>query len=207
MWKAANPIFTYVSPKYIQKEAHATTTLFCSFIFIPFNCIPCYSICIPFTVYSLLPVCVGSFSHAASFLTLLSAPLASTLAQVKMAALLYIQFYFITIATILGTGILGLPVTLAHSGFIPFLIPFTGSYIMQCILILVFTELLQIAFFHKLQESKSNVVGFEALPVVENEQPVATETPAEATTDDSDAPTILSDEFDFESRLGEFIFS
>ncbi|XP_075258078.1 uncharacterized protein LOC142350050 isoform X2 [Convolutriloba macropyga] len=128
-----------------------------------------------------------------------------------MALLLYIQFYFITIATILGTGILGLPVTLAHSGFIPFLVPFIGSYLMQCILMLVFTELLQIAYFHKMQQqskvphsaSGSNV-KFEALPVIENEHPMAGTTSAnEDQTDDSDAPTVLSDEFDFESHLAD----
>jgi len=52
-------------------------------------------------------------------------------------------------------------------------------------------------------------VKFEALPVIENEQPMATSGggggggEGDQTTDDSDAPTILSDEFDFESHLAD----
>jgi hypothetical protein len=38
---------------------------------------------------------------------------------------------FVTIAITLGSGILGLPVTLADSGFLPFLIPITAIYIIQ----------------------------------------------------------------------------
>ncbi|XP_072515930.1 uncharacterized protein [Salminus brasiliensis] len=46
---------------------------------------------------------------------------------------IYLQCYFLTIATILGTGILGLPVTIAHAGLVPFLVSFlTGFFMQRC---------------------------------------------------------------------------
>ncbi|XP_046331134.2 uncharacterized protein LOC124114563 isoform X1 [Haliotis rufescens] len=57
--------------------------------------------------------------------------------------LVYLQCYFVTIATILGTGILGLPVTLTQAGMYPFLISFITSTLMQVLLIFYFTDLLQ----------------------------------------------------------------
>ncbi|KAL4219961.1 hypothetical protein ACF0H5_020372 [Mactra antiquata] len=57
--------------------------------------------------------------------------------------LVYMQCYFVTIATILGTGILGLPVTLTHAGLYPFLISFILGSLMQALLIYFFTDLLQ----------------------------------------------------------------
>jgi len=38
---------------------------------------------------------------------------------------------FVTIAVTLGSGVLGLPTTLADSGFLPFLITISASYIVQ----------------------------------------------------------------------------
>jgi len=38
---------------------------------------------------------------------------------------------FVAIASILGTGILGLPVTLSESGFRPFIISFLVCYVVQ----------------------------------------------------------------------------
>ncbi|CAL1545531.1 unnamed protein product [Lymnaea stagnalis] len=58
---------------------------------------------------------------------------------------IYLQAYFVTIATILGTGILGLPVTLTHSGFYPFLISFIIDAFAQSLLIHFFMELLQLS--------------------------------------------------------------
>ncbi|WAR28758.1 hypothetical protein MAR_014462 [Mya arenaria] len=49
----------------------------------------------------------------------------------KSMILVYLQCYFVTIATILGTGILGLPVTLTHAGLYPFLISFILGSIIQ----------------------------------------------------------------------------
>lgn len=55
----------------------------------------------------------------------------------------YLQTYFVTIAYILGTGILGLPVTLGSSGFYPFLVEFIISFIIQVLVIFIFVEILQ----------------------------------------------------------------
>nr|XP_046156713.1 uncharacterized protein si:ch211-51h4.2 isoform X3 [Oncorhynchus gorbuscha] len=45
--------------------------------------------------------------------------------------LIYLQCYFMSIATILGTGILGLPVTIAHAGLVPFLVSFIIGFFVQ----------------------------------------------------------------------------
>ncbi|XP_035827472.1 uncharacterized protein LOC101853253 isoform X3 [Aplysia californica] len=55
----------------------------------------------------------------------------------------YLQAYFVTIATILGTGILGLPVTLVNSGLYPFLITFILDAVVQSLLVHFFVDLLQ----------------------------------------------------------------
>jgi hypothetical protein len=68
----------------------------------------------------------------------------------------YSQFYFVAIASILGTGILGLPVTLSESGFRPFVISFLICYFIQVLTIFFFTEVLQKAYYRnveKLEES------------------------------------------------------
>ncbi|CAL8255756.1 unnamed protein product [Merluccius merluccius] len=57
--------------------------------------------------------------------------------------LVYLQCYFLSIATILGTGILGLPVTIAHAGLLPFLITFLIGFLVQGLVIYLFVELLQ----------------------------------------------------------------
>ncbi|CAM4732448.1 unnamed protein product [Leuciscus chuanchicus] len=58
-------------------------------------------------------------------------------------SLIYLQCYFLTIATILGTGILGLPVTIARAGLVPFLISFLTGFLVQALLIYLFVDLLQ----------------------------------------------------------------
>ncbi|KAK3727244.1 hypothetical protein RRG08_049871 [Elysia crispata] len=55
----------------------------------------------------------------------------------------YLQAYFVTIATILGTGILGLPVTLSDSGLYPFLITFIIDALIQSLSVHLFVDLLQ----------------------------------------------------------------
>ncbi|KAJ3599134.1 hypothetical protein NHX12_033097, partial [Muraenolepis orangiensis] len=55
----------------------------------------------------------------------------------------YLQCYFLSIATILGTGILGLPVTIAHAGLLPFLVTFLIGFLVQGLVIYLFVELLQ----------------------------------------------------------------
>ncbi|KAG2374259.1 hypothetical protein C9374_010829 [Naegleria lovaniensis] len=51
--------------------------------------------------------------------------------------------FFVSIATILGTGILGLPVKLYQTGFWPFFSTFIICFIMQAMIILYLTEILQ----------------------------------------------------------------
>ncbi|CAF4636322.1 unnamed protein product, partial [Rotaria sp. Silwood2] len=63
----------------------------------------------------------------------------------------YSQFYFIAIASILGTGILGLPVTLSESGFRPFIISFLICYFVQVLTIFFFTEVLQKAYYRNVE--------------------------------------------------------
>ncbi|XP_072897204.1 uncharacterized protein [Hemitrygon akajei] len=57
--------------------------------------------------------------------------------------LIYLQCYFISIACILGTGILGLPGKVAHAGLQPFLVSFVIGFFMQALLIYLFVDLLQ----------------------------------------------------------------
>ncbi|XP_078266225.1 uncharacterized protein LOC144599310 isoform X2 [Rhinoraja longicauda] len=57
--------------------------------------------------------------------------------------LVYLQCYFVTIACILGTGILGLPGTVAYAGLQPFLVSFIAGFFMQMLVIYFFVDLLQ----------------------------------------------------------------
>lgn len=59
---------------------------------------------------------------------------------------IYLQCYFVTIASILGVGVLGLPVTLANAGLYPFLVTFILGSVIQGLLVYFFVELLQIAY-------------------------------------------------------------
>lgn len=58
------------------------------------------------------------------------------------------QTVAVSIATILGTGILGLPVSLYRSGLQPFLLVFTFNLIAQLGAVALLSELLQRAFIH-----------------------------------------------------------
>ncbi|XP_076579246.1 uncharacterized protein LOC143315754 [Chaetodon auriga] len=70
---------------------------------------------------------------------------------------IYLQCYFLTIATILGTGILGLPVTIAHAGLVPFLVSFLVGFFVQALLIYLFVELLQKCQVVQLESLKTGV--------------------------------------------------
>ncbi|KAF4107597.1 hypothetical protein G5714_011961 [Onychostoma macrolepis] len=72
----------------------------------------------------------------------------------------YLQCYFLTIATILGTGILGLPVTIARAGLVPFLISFLVGFLVQALLIYLFVDLLQ----------RCRLAQLEALKTAETER-------------------------------------
>ncbi|XP_033937387.1 uncharacterized protein [Pseudochaenichthys georgianus] len=69
----------------------------------------------------------------------------------------YLQCYFLTIATILGTGILGLPVTISHAGLVPFLFSFLVGFFVQALLIYLFVELLQKCQVVQLESLKTGV--------------------------------------------------
>ncbi|XP_051768130.1 uncharacterized protein si:ch211-51h4.2 isoform X2 [Ctenopharyngodon idella] len=75
-------------------------------------------------------------------------------------SLIYLQCYFLTIATILGTGILGLPVTIARAGLVPFLISFLIGFLVQALLIYLFVDLLQ----------RCRLAQLEALKTAETER-------------------------------------
>ncbi|CAF4007659.1 unnamed protein product [Rotaria magnacalcarata] len=68
----------------------------------------------------------------------------------------YSQFYFVAIASILGTGILGLPVTLSESGFQPFVISFLICYFVQVLTIFFFTEVLQKAYYRNVEKLQTS---------------------------------------------------
>ncbi|CAF3353316.1 unnamed protein product [Rotaria socialis] len=68
----------------------------------------------------------------------------------------YSQFYFVAIASILGTGILGLPVTLSESGFQPFVISFLICYCVQVLSIFFFTEVLQKAYYRNVEKLQTS---------------------------------------------------
>ncbi|CAF5222094.1 unnamed protein product, partial [Rotaria magnacalcarata] len=66
----------------------------------------------------------------------------------------YSQFYFVTIAAILGTGVLGLPITLYDSGFDPFIISIFIAYFVQVLVMLFFTEVLQKVYYRNIENLK-----------------------------------------------------
>ena len=53
--------------------------------------------------------------------------------------------FFVSVAAILGTGILGLPVKLSRSGLAPFLLTFSGCFALQLAAVWLMTDLLQYA--------------------------------------------------------------
>ncbi|XP_075876212.1 uncharacterized protein LOC142884437 [Nelusetta ayraudi] len=97
---------------------------------------------------------------------------------------IYLQCYFLTIATILGTGILGLPVTIAHAGLVPFLISFLIGFFVQALLIYLFVELLQKCQVVQLESLKTCVAECIVMDAVGAETPP----PAEEEEDDDDEP-------------------
>ncbi|XP_036358325.1 uncharacterized protein LOC115215027 isoform X2 [Octopus sinensis] len=72
-------------------------------------------------------------------------------------SIIYLQIYFVTIACILGTGILGLPVTLYKSGFYPFLISFLTTFFFQVLLIFITVEILQRACINQFLAFKESL--------------------------------------------------
>eukprot|EP00057_Strongylocentrotus_purpuratus_P026444 XP_011680918.1 PREDICTED: uncharacterized protein LOC762641 [Strongylocentrotus purpuratus] len=80
---------------------------------------------------------------------------------------------FVTIACILGTGILGLPVTLSHSGFLPFLVSFLIGFVVQALLIYFFIDVLQRAHAYNIEKHKCLSFEEQQVPLTnftENEE-------------------------------------
>ncbi|KAJ8278824.1 hypothetical protein COCON_G00058900 [Conger conger] len=89
---------------------------------------------------------------------------------------IYLQCYFISIATILGTGILGLPVTVAHAGLLPFLVSFLIGFFMQGLLIYLFVDLLQRCRVSQVTSRKCSVTERIVMQDVGAVEPAVTQT-------------------------------
>ncbi|XP_029939474.1 uncharacterized protein LOC115381967 [Salarias fasciatus] len=100
---------------------------------------------------------------------------------------IYLQCYFLTIATILGTGILGLPVTISHAGLVPFLVSFLVGFFVQALLIYLFVELLQKCQVVQIESLKTGAAECIAMDQVGVEAPApAEEEEAEEDEDDGE---------------------
>ncbi|XP_022071983.1 uncharacterized protein si:ch211-51h4.2 [Acanthochromis polyacanthus] len=104
---------------------------------------------------------------------------------------IYLQCYFLTIATILGTGILGLPVTIAHAGLVPFLVSFLVGFFVQALLIYLFVELLQKCQVVQLESLKTGVAECIVMDQVGVEDPAPTEEEDEDESENAEADTGL----------------
>ncbi|XP_052314373.1 uncharacterized protein si:ch211-51h4.2 [Oncorhynchus keta] len=93
--------------------------------------------------------------------------------------LIYLQCYFMSIATILGTGILGLPVTIAHAGLVPFLVSFIIGFFVQALLIFLFVDLLQRCQVVQIESLKTTETERILMQDVGLEEPVLTNTEEE----------------------------
>ncbi|XP_024277457.1 uncharacterized protein si:ch211-51h4.2 [Oncorhynchus tshawytscha] len=93
--------------------------------------------------------------------------------------LIYLQCYFMSIATILGTGILGLPVTIAHAGLVPFLVSFIIGFFVQALLIYLFVDLLQRCQVVQIESLKTTETERILMQDVGLEEPVLTNTEEE----------------------------
>ncbi|XP_027025485.2 uncharacterized protein si:ch211-51h4.2 isoform X2 [Tachysurus fulvidraco] len=101
---------------------------------------------------------------------------------------IYLQCYFLTVATILGTGILGLPVTIARAGLIPFLVSFLVGFLMQALLIYLFVDLLQRCRVIQMESVKSlETEGILMQNVSPVESPVLNSEEVEESEDVEDA--------------------
>ncbi|XP_049444016.1 uncharacterized protein si:ch211-51h4.2 [Epinephelus fuscoguttatus] len=104
---------------------------------------------------------------------------------------IYLQCYFLTIATILGTGILGLPVTIAHAGLVPFLVSFLVGFFVQALLIYLFVELLQKCQVMQLESLKTGVAECIVMDQVGVEDQAPTEEEEEDDGENAEADTGL----------------
>ncbi|XP_051957086.1 uncharacterized protein si:ch211-51h4.2 [Xyrauchen texanus] len=98
--------------------------------------------------------------------------------------LIYLQCYFLTIAAILGTGILGLPVTIARAGLVPFLISFLTGFLVQALLIYLFVDLLQKCRLAQLEAVKTAETEIILMEDVGSEEPPTLNTEEEEDGDE-----------------------
>ncbi|XP_067944169.1 uncharacterized protein [Watersipora subatra] len=106
----------------------------------------------------------------------------------------YVQSYFLTIGFLLGTGVLGLPVTLAKSGLTPFLLSFTVVFAVQFPAVYLAVDVLQKCSAIQVQgdgklkrRSKPNVVDEDRIPL--NSTPTD-----DGTSSDEDIPHIIPEQ-------------
>lgn len=99
--------------------------------------------------------------------------------EITTRPMVYVYACFLVIASVLGTGILGLPVKLAYCGFTPFVVVYTMCFIFQTIILWYMAELLARAYtFRKAIVSGDVDVPEEADPELPDED------------DDMDRPSI-----------------
>ncbi|KAJ8277216.1 hypothetical protein GJAV_G00072720 [Gymnothorax javanicus] len=98
--------------------------------------------------------------------------------------LIYLQCYFISIATILGTGILGLPVTVARAGLLPFLVSFVIGFFVQALLIYLFVDLLQRCRVSQVESFKSSEIERILMQDVSLEEPAVNQAEEEEEEED-----------------------
>ncbi|XP_064186048.1 uncharacterized protein si:ch211-51h4.2 isoform X1 [Anguilla rostrata] len=106
----------------------------------------------------------------------------------------YLQCYFISVATILGTGILGLPVTVARAGLLPFLVSFLIGFFIQGLLIYLFVDLLQRCRASQMESLKSAETERIQMQDVCSEEPSVTQTEGaeeEEEEEESEEPGLL----------------
>ncbi|KAI1891540.1 hypothetical protein AGOR_G00144850 [Albula goreensis] len=101
---------------------------------------------------------------------------------------IYLQCYFISVATILGTGILGLPVTIAHAGLLPFLLSFVTGFFIQALLIYLFVDLLQRCRVAQMESVKMSGSERILMQEVGLEEPVITSPDVEEDEEEGEDP-------------------
>ncbi|XP_036410857.1 uncharacterized protein si:ch211-51h4.2 isoform X2 [Megalops cyprinoides] len=101
---------------------------------------------------------------------------------------IYLQCYFISVATILGTGILGLPVTIAQAGLLPFLVSFVIGFFIQGLLIYLFVDLLQRCRVVQMESLKSSETERILMQDVGLEEPAPTNIEMEEDEEDGEEP-------------------
>ncbi|XP_048398875.1 uncharacterized protein si:ch211-51h4.2 isoform X2 [Stegostoma tigrinum] len=100
--------------------------------------------------------------------------------------LIYLQCYLISIACILGTGILGLPGTVAHAGLQPFLVSFIVGFFMQVLLIYFFVDLLQRCRLVQVEAAKHLMVERIIMQDVSGQDSLPSSIEDEEETEDAD---------------------